>query len=453
MFNTLIKGFNGLFSKLQRQGTITEHNIDAVFEDIRTSLLEADVHHDAVTRFLDDVKQKAIGQKIHKALSPHQQLLKILNGSLTELLGKDSSSLSLGGTPAVIMLVGLQGSGKTTTAVKLARYLKEKMNRNPILVGTDFSRPAAVEQLSVLAKTAGIDCYEATKRTAIDAVNEAKVFAGKNINDVIIVDTAGRLHIDSDLMQELNSLKKNFSPTEILLVADSMLGQDAVNVAREFNSLLNLTGFILTKLDSDTRGGAALSLYYTTGKPIKFMGLGEKTDALEVFHPERVASRILDLGDMMTLLERAESQFDKKQAEKLQKKLKKNEFDLEDFYDQIKQIKKLGSMESLLSMIPGMSGLKGKLKGLTPPDEELKKIDTIIHSMTVKERQKPEIIDGSRKKRIALGSGTSVNDVNKFLKSFNDMKKMMKLLPKSGFSDLGLGLGKGISNINKPGGF
>jgi len=436
MFNKLINGFNSLFAKLQKQGTINEKNIDSVFEEIRLSLLEADVHYDAVTKFLEDVKQKAVGQKIHKALSPQQQLLKILQESLTDLLGKSSSSLSLGGSPAIIMLVGLQGSGKTTTAVKLARYLKEKLNRNPLLVGTDFARPAAVEQLSILAQSANLDCYQANKRTAIDAVNEAKAFAGKNQNDVLIVDTAGRLHIDNELMQELSSLQKQFSPTEILLVADSMLGQDAVTVAKEFDSLLNLSGFVLTKLDSDTRGGAALSLYYTTGKPIKFMGIGEKTDALEVFHPERVASRILDLGDMLSLIEKAQSQFDQKETEKLEKKLRKNEFDIEDFRDQIKQLKKLGSMESLLSMIPGFSGLKGKLKGLTPPDEELKKIESMINSMTLKERQKPEIINGNRKKRIALGSGTSVNDVNKFLKSFNDMKKIMKNLPKTGFSGL-----------------
>jgi signal recognition particle subunit SRP54 len=438
MFNKLVNGFNNLFSKLQKQGTINEKNIDSVFEDIRLSLLEADVHYDAVAKFLDDAKQKAVGQKIHKALSPNQQLLKILHESLTDLLGKNSSSLSLSGTPAVIMLVGLQGSGKTTTAVKLARYLKETMGRNPVLVGTDFARPAAVEQLGILAKTANVDCYQAIKRTPLEAVNEAKTFASKNQNDVLIVDTAGRLHIDNELMQELESLKKKFSPTEILLVADSMLGQDAVTVAKEFDSLLNLSGFVLTKLDSDTRGGAALSLYYTTGKPIKFMGLGEKTDALEVFHPERVASRILDMGDMLSLIERAQTQFDQKEAEKIEKKLKKNEFDIEDFRDQIKQLKKLGSMESLLGMMPGFSGLKGKLKGLTPPDEELKKIESMINSMTAKERQKPEIINGNRKKRIAMGSGTSVNDVNKFLKSFNDMKKLMKNLPKTRFSGLGI---------------
>ena len=450
MFNTLINGFNGLFSKLQKQGTINEKNIDSVFEDIRLSLLEADVHYDAVNKFLNDAKEKAVGQKIHKALSPQQQLLKILHSSLSELLGSNTSSLSLNGTPSVIMLVGLQGSGKTTTAVKLARHLKEKMSRKPLLVGTDFSRPAAVEQLSILSKAAEVDCYEAKKRTALDAVGEARTFASKNQNDILIVDTAGRLHIDSELMQELSSIKKSCSPSEILLVADSMLGQSAVDVAKEFDSLLNLSGFVLTKLDSDTRGGAALSLYYTTGKPIKFMGLGEKTDALEIFHPERVASRILDLGDMLSLIERAQDKFDTKEAEKLEKKIKKNDFDIDDFRDQIKQIKKLGSMESLLSMIPGMSGLKGKLKGMTPPDAELKKIEAMIDSMTAKERQKPDIINGNRKKRIAEGSGTQINDVNKFLKSFNDMKKIMKGLPKGGFPDLGLM--KNMSNF-KRGGF
>jgi len=438
MFNNLVSSFSSIFSRLSRTSVIKGKDLDSVIEELKLSLLDADVHYDVVNEFLRDVRVKAEGADVHKALSPAQQILKIVNQSLTSILGSKSSSISLSGTPAVIMLVGLQGSGKTTTAVKLAKHLKEKMNRSPLVVGVDFNRPAAVEQLKILARENNIDFFEGETRSSQKAVKEARDSASKNHNDTLIIDTAGRLHIDKELMNELKELKSAFNPSEILLVVDSMIGQDAVNVAREFDSLLNINGFILTKLDSDARGGAALSLFHTTKKPIKFIGHGEKCDALEVFHPERIASRILDLGDVMTLIERSEEQFDKKEAEKLQKKLKKSGFDIEDFLGQIKQLKKLGSMESLLSMVPGFAGMKGKLKGLTPPDEELKKIEAIIQSMTVKERQQPEIINGSRRKRIALGSGTSVADVNKFLKSFDDMKKLMKGLPKAGFSGLGI---------------
>ncbi|MFH1223974.1 MAG: signal recognition particle protein [Pseudomonadota bacterium] len=441
MFNNLVSSLSNIFSKLTRSGVLKSGDLDSLINDLRTSLIDADVHHDVVNEFLKVVRERAEGAEIHKALSPAQQFLKIVNKTLTEILGGNASPINLSGAPAVIMLVGLQGSGKTTTAVKLAKYLKEKMGRNPILVGMDFNRPAAVEQLKILARENRIDFFEGETRNAAKnaehSVKEAKLTASKNNNDTLIIDTAGRLHIDKELMDELKELKKTFNPGEILLIADSMLGQDAVNVAREFDSLLNINGFILTKMDSDARGGAALSLFHTTKKPIKFIGQGEKIDALDVFHPDRVASRILDMGDVLTLIERAEENFDKKEAEKLQAKLKKSGFDIEDFLAQIKQLKKLGSMETLLSMVPGFSGITGKLKGLTPPDDELKKIEALIQSMTVKERQHPEIINGSRRKRIALGSGVSVNDVNKFLKSFDSMKKLMKGLPKGGFSGLG----------------
>ena len=438
MFNNLINGFNKILDRLKKPGTVREKDIESVLEDLKTSLLEADVHYDVVNQFLSAVREKSLGAEVHKALSPSQQILKIIHEELTELLGSKSVSLSFKGTPAVIMLVGLQGSGKTTTAVKLAKHLKEKLNRNPLLIGVDFNRPAAVEQLKVLADANNIDVCNAEVRKASKAVKEAKALAAKNGNDTIIIDTAGRLHIDKDLMDELHELKKDFDPAEILLVADSMLGQDAVNVAKEFDGLLNLSGFILTKMDSDTRGGAALSLFHTTKKPIKFMGFGEKISELEVFHPDRVSSRILDLGDMMTLIEKAESHFDKEEAIKIEKKLRKNTFDIDDFKDQLKQIKKLGSLSGIMSMIPGVSGMMKKLDGMAPPEEELKKIEAMIDSMTKKERQKPDIIDGSRRKRIALGSGTTVNDVNKFLKSFDHMKKLMKNLPKSGISGLGI---------------
>jgi signal recognition particle subunit SRP54 len=341
------------------------------------------------------------------------------------------------------MLVGLQGAGKTTTCVKLAKYLRERQKKNPLLVGVDFQRPAAVEQLRVLAESNQISVFKEETKKASKAVKGAKKQAEQENNDVIIIDTAGRLHIDKPLMKELKDLKDGFNPCEILLVADSMLGQDAVNVANEFNSLLDLSGFILSKMDSDTRGGAALSLYHTTKKPIKFMGLGEKASELEEFHPDRVASRILDLGDMLSLIEKAQRHFDEEEAKKLEKKLKKNTFDMEDFLGQLKQIKKLGSIENMLAMIPGFSKMRGKLKNMAPPEEELKKIEAMICSMTPRERQLPDIIDGSRRKRIAQGSGTSVSDVNKFIKQFNDMKKLMKHLPKSGFPDLGM-----LRNIN-----
>ena len=314
MFNNLINGFSKILDKLKKPGTVREMDVEGVLEDLKISLLEADVHYDVVNLFLSTVREKALGAQVHKALSPSQQTLKIIYEELTAILGSKSVGLSFKGTPSVIMLVGLQGSGKTTTAVKLAKYFKEQLKRKPIVVGVDFNRPAAVEQLKVLAEANNIDVCTAQKRVATSAVKEAKELAAKNGNDTVIIDTAGRLHIDTDLMDELKKLKNDFNPSEILLVADSMLGQDAVNVAREFDGLLDLSGFILTKLDSDTRGGAALSLFHTTGKPIKFMGFGEKVSELEVFHPDRVASRILDLGDMMTLIEKAESHFDKEKT-------------------------------------------------------------------------------------------------------------------------------------------
>jgi signal recognition particle subunit SRP54 len=454
LFNNLIKGFNGVIDKLKKPGNIREKDLDLVFSDLKLSLLDADVHYDVVEEFIDSVKKESLGQEVHKALSPSQQILKIIQSKLTSILGSKSPELKLKTfssedvlkkdfKPDVIMLVGLQGSGKTTSSVKLAKYLKEQKNKKPLLIGVDFNRPAAVEQLKVLANSNNIDFCDAEVKKASSAVKEAISLAKKNNNDLVIIDTAGRLHIDKELMEELSDIKKKFIPDEILLVIDSMIGRSSVNVAKEFNQALDITGYILTKMDSDTKGGAALSLFHTTQKPIKFMGFGEKTAELEVFHPERVASRILDLGDMMTLIEKAQSQFDKEEAIKVQKKLRKNSFDIEDFQAQIKQLKKLGSLSGLMKMIPGVSGMMNKINNLTPPDDELKKIESIINSMTIKERQNPDIINGSRRKRIAMGSGTNVNDVNKFLKSFDQMKKLMKHLPKSGFPGL-----EGMGNIN-----
>jgi signal recognition particle subunit SRP54 len=330
------------------------------------------------------------------------------------------------------MLVGLQGAGKTTTTVKLAKYLKEKKSKNPIVVGVDFNRPAALEQLSILSKENNINVFESESKRISRVVKDALNFAEKNSNDVLIIDTAGRLHIDKELMSELKDLKKGFNPSEILLVVDSMVGKESVNIANEFNNLLDINGFILSKMDSDVKGGAALSLFSATKKPIKFIGLGEKADALELFYPDRIASRILDLGDILTLIEKAENSFSEKEKERLEKKIRKNTFDIEDFLTQIKQIKKMGSLDSIISMIPGISGLTSKIKNMAPAEEEFKKIEAIINSMTKKERSEPSIINGSRRKRIAIGSGTSINDVNKFLKQFDNMKKMMKYLPKTG---------------------
>lgn len=438
MFKTLVDGFSSVLNSIKGKASIQEKDLDKVILSVKESLLEADVHYDVVEKFLEDVKTKAIGKEIHKALSPAQEITKIINSTLVELLGRDTSSLSLNEDPSIIMLVGLQGSGKTTSSVKLAKYLKDNKNKNPLLVGIDFNRPAAVEQLEILSSKAIVDFYKPDTKRISKVLKNAKKQAQENSNDVIIIDTAGRLHIDKDLMNELKDVKKAFKPSEILLVADSMLGRDAVNVAKEFDETLSLTGFILSKLDSDTRGGVCLSLNYITKKPIKFMGLGEKIDEFEVFHPDRVVSRILDFGDMMTLIEKAERQFDEKEKEKLEKKLKKNQFDIEDFLSQIKQIKKMGSVESLMSMIPGVSGMMSKVKNLAPPDEELKKIEAIIQSMTKYERQNPSIIKNSRRQRIAKGSGTNIKDVNKFLKQFDNMKKMMKNLPKSGISGLSM---------------
>ncbi len=438
MFDSLIKKFRGVFEGIAKRGVLNEKDLGTALETLKNSLLDADINYDTVNDFIEDIRQKSIGAQIHKALSPSEQLTKIVYESLTGILGEKNTPINFSSSPSFIMLVGLQGSGKTTTSVKLAKYIKEKMGRSPLVVGVDFNRPAALEQLSVFAKQNNVASYTELSKSAVSAVKNAKEVAAKNNNDVIIIDTAGRLHIDAELMNELKDLKNSFSPSEILLVVDSMIGRDAVNVAKEFDTLLDISGFILTKMDSDTRGGAALSLYKTTGKPIKFAGIGEKADAFEPFYPDRMASRILDMGDVMTLIEKAQTNYDQKESERIEKKLRKNEFDIEDFLGQIQQLKKIGSMESLLSFMPGFSAMKGKLKGLTPPDEELKKIEAIINSMTKKERQVPDIINGNRRKRISKGSGTSINDVNKFLKSFNDMKKLMKSLPKSGFSGLGL---------------
>jgi len=426
MFESLSEKLTDSLRKIRGQARITERNIDDALKDVRSNLLEADVHYHVVKDFLAKVKEKALGEAVTPGLSPGQQFVKAVYEELCELLGGRAEELHLKGFPAVIMLVGLQGSGKTTTAAKLALMLKEK-GRSPFLVPADVYRPAAIEQLLILADQLQIPAYRSSvsmtpEEIAEKALQEAKVKA----LDTMILDTAGRLHIDEPLMDELKRLKKLLDPSEILLIADAMTGQDAVNVAESFNNAVGLTGVILTKLDGDARGGAALSIKSVIGKPIKLVGVGEKLSALEIFHPERMASRILGMGDVLTLVEKAEKEFDQKQAERLQKKLLQADFTLEDFRDMIVQIKRLGPMENILGLLPGMQAQMKMIKNIGGVNEELKRVEAIINSMTVRERRDFRIINGSRRIRIARGSGTTVGQVNRVLKSYLEMKKLMK---------------------------
>jgi signal recognition particle subunit SRP54 len=411
---------------------LTEENVAEAMREVRLALLEADVNFKVVRSFLERVRERAIGRDVLESLTPGQQVVKVVHEELTALMGGAASHLrSAGQPPTVVMLVGLQGSGKTTTAGKLAHLLRQQ-GRRPLQVAADLQRPAAQEQLATLGRTLGVEVYRPAGGTSAVAVcREAVSQARARLLDPVILDTAGRLHIDEPLMQELGAIVTEVKPTETLMVLDAMTGQDAVNSATAFHQALQLTGSILTKLDGDTRGGAALSIRAVTGTPIKFIGLGEKLDALEVFHPDRMASRILGMGDVLSLVERAEKTFDAKQAETLQKKLKAQAFTLEDFRDQLRQLRGMGPLEQLIGMIPGLSRVKG-LPDATAQEKELKRVEAIIDSMTPGERQRPEMLDGSRRKRIASGSGTSVADVNRLLKQFADMQKMMRQLMQAG---------------------
>ena len=432
MFESLTEKFSLTFKRLRGQGKLNETNIKEALREVRLALLEADVHYKVAKAFVADLGQRAVGTEVLDSLTPGQQLVKIVNEELTRLMGGTGVGLELTGrTPLIYMLVGLQGSGKTTTAGKVALYLRE-LNRHPCLVPADVYRPAAIDQLRTLGAQIGVPVYPAT--TDMDPVDIGVAslgFAGQQGCDVIIVDTAGRLHIDAELMAELQRLKARLQPREILLVADAMTGQDAVQVAESFNQALGLTGVILTKMDGDARGGAALSIRNVTGTPIKLVGVGEKLDALEAFYPERMASRILGMGDMLSLIEKAQKVFDEKQALKFQEKLVKDEFSLEDFRDQLRQIKKMGSLEEILSMIPGLGQMK-QLKQFKPDEQELVRTEAIINSMTPEERRNYAIINASRRRRIAKGSGTSVQEVNKLLKSYDQMRKMLRNLKKGG---------------------
>jgi signal recognition particle subunit SRP54 len=432
MFESLTEKLDGIFKKLKGKSRLDEENIQAAMKEIRMALLEADVNFRVVKDFVEDVRQLAVGQEVTESITPGQQVVKIVHDRLVELMGGTSSQLRLGGKyPAPVMLVGLQGSGKTTTAVKLANLLINGGKRTS-LVSVDVYRPAAIQQLQVLAeKTAAGFFPPGDVRDPVKISVQALEAARRGGYEVVIVDTAGRLHIDAEMMDELKRIRTAINPTEILLVVDAMTGQDAVNVAGKFNDLLGIDGVIMTKMDGDARGGAALSLKAVTGKPIKYVGVGEKIDALEVFHPPRMASRILGMGDILTLVEKAQAVVDEKQARELERKIRKNEFTLDDFRQQLVQIKKMGSLQEIMSMIPGLNKIKG-IAQMTPDEGELVKVAAIIDSMTKKERINFQIIDGSRRKRIAKGSGTTVQDVNRLLKNYAEMRKIMKKMTTPG---------------------
>lgn len=426
MFENLSERLERSFKLLKGEGKITEINIAETLKDVRRALLDADVNYKVAKQFTDRVKEKALGQNVLTSVKPGQLMIKIVHDELAELMGGSASELQLDGNPTVILMSGLQGSGKTTFAGKLANMLKAKKGKKPLLVACDVYRPAAIEQLKVLGEQIGVPVYSEPEskdpvQIALHAINEAKA---KN-NDIVIVDTAGRLAIDEEMMQEIAAIKEAIKPNEILFVVDAMTGQDAVNTAKEFNDRLDFNGVILTKLDGDTRGGAALSIRTVVDKPIKFVGTGEKMDALDVFHPERMADRILGMGDIVSLVERAQEQFNEKEAKRLQKKIAKNQFDFNDFISQVQQIKKMGNLKELASMIPGV----GKaLKNVDIDDNAFKSIEAIIYSMTPEERSNPAILNGSRRQRIAKGSGTSIQEVNKLLKQFDETRKMMRML-------------------------
>ena len=436
MFESLTDKLDQVFKRLKGRGRLDEENVRQALKDIRMALLEADVNFKVVKEFTEDVRERTVGQDVLESITPGQQVVKIVHDRLVELMGGGSSRLSLANRfPAPVMLVGLQGCGKTTTAAKLAYYLKNK-ERRVFLVSADVYRPAAVEQLRVLADKVGAGFFASTDGAdAVRICTEAVKEAEKGGYDTVIIDTAGRLHIDTEMMDELKRIQDAVRPSEILLVADAMAGQDAVSVAEKFDQLLGIDGVILTKMDGDARGGAALSLKAVTGKPIKFVGIGERVDALEVFHPKRMASRILGMGDVLTLVEKAKAAIDEREARELEKKIRKDAFTLEDFRNQLVQVKKMGSLRDLIGMIPGLNKIKA-VKDLEPDVKDLVKTVAIIDSMTRKERLNYQIIDGRRRKRIARGSGTTVQDVNRLLKNYAEAKKIMKRMTKGGAKTL-----------------
>ena len=445
MFDNLSERLERSFKILKGEGKITEINVAETLKDVRRALLDADVNYKVAKNFTDTVKEKALGQNVLTAVKPSQLMVKIVHDELTQLMGGETAELKLEGKPAVILMSGLQGSGKTTFTGKLARMLKTKKNRKPLLVACDVYRPAAIEQLKVLGEQVGVPVYSEPDskdpvQIALNAIKEAKVRS----NDLVIVDTAGRLAIDEQMMDEIEAIKKAINPDETLFVVDSMTGQDAVNTAREFNERLDFDGVVLTKLDGDTRGGAALSIRTVVNKPIKFVGTGEKLEAIDQFHPSRMADRILGMGDIVSLVERAQEQYDEEEAKRLQKKIQKNQFDFNDFLGQIQQIKKKGNLKDLAAMIPGV----GKaIKDIDIDDNAFKSIEAIIYSMTPEERRRPEILNGSRRTRIAKGSGTNLQEVNRLLKQFEQTRKMMKMVTGSNMAKMGKLAGMGMPGM------
>lgn len=440
MFDNLTNRLNLIFKKLKGHGKLTEKNIEEGLKEVRMALLEADVHYRVVKKFISDIKERALGQEVMASLTPGQQVIKIVKEVLTDLMGGHHDGLNLSGAaPASIMLVGLHGAGKTTTAGKLAVFLKKK-GKKPYLVPADVYRPAAIEQLLKLGEQLSVPVFSSsTEMDPVQICVEARTVAHKEGYNPLLLDTAGRLHIDEELMTELCRIKEAVKPSDILLVADAMTGQDAVNIAKSFDEALDIGGVVLTKMDGDARGGAAISIKSITNKPIKFVGVGEKLSDLEPFHPDRMSSKILGMGDVLSFIEKAQAMVDEKEAAEIEKKLRKNQFTLEDFRDQMVQIRKMGSLNDLISLIPGMGQIK-QLKNLKVDDRELIKIEAIINSMTPQERRKYTIINGSRRKRIAKGSGTTVQDINRLLKNYAQVMKMMKKINKGGR----LGVGRGM---------
>ena len=425
MFQNLTEKLSKAFSKFKNKGKLTAADVKEGMREVKLALLEADVNFKVTRDFIKAVTERAVGQSVLESLLPAQQIVKIVNEELIKLMGSEASKLEINPKPpTVVMMVGLQGAGKTTHTGKIANMFKHK-GKNPLLVACDVYRPAAVDQLKIVGETVNIPVFSmGTKISPVEIAKAGIEHAKKNGHDMVFIDTAGRLHVDEELMGELVNIKKAVSPTEILLVVDAMTGQDAVNVAESFNNLLDITGVVLTKMDGDTRGGAALSVKYITGKPIKFIGTGEKLDAIELFHPDRMASRILGMGDILSLIEKAEAAYDEKNAKEMERKFREQTFTLDDFLMQLRQLKKMGNLNHLLSMIPGMN--TGALKDAQVDEKQMVKIEAIILSMTREERLRPDIINGSRRKRIANGSGTTVEDINKLLKQFEQMKKTMK---------------------------
>ncbi len=445
-FESLSNKLQQVFSNLKGKGKLTEKDVKAAMREVKLALLEADVNFKIVKDFINKVSEKAVGEDVLTGLNPAQQVIKFVNDGLVELMGSSQSKLTFSSkSPTIYMMVGLQGAGKTTTVGKLAGQLR-KQGKKPLLAACDVYRPAAVKQLQVVGSTYNIPVFEMGQGNPVEISKKAIEYANSNGHDIVIIDTAGRLHIDEELMDELVNIKNEVRPQEILLVIDAMTGQDAVNVAETFNDRLGVDGVIITKMDGDTRGGAALSVRAVTGKPIKYVGMGEKMEDLEPFYPDRMASRILGMGDVLSLIEKAQNAYDENQAKELEKKMRTLDFNLEDFLNQLQQIKKMGPLKDLMKMLPGIGG-KVNIDDLNIDDNATKHIEAIIQSMTKKERQNPDILNGSRKRRIAKGSGTSIQEINKLLKQFEEMKKMMKMMNgmakgKKGFGGLG-GMGGG----------